>query len=61
MVGYDNARGFHHRHYFGVVEPIVGEPSYLVARMDGEAGELILHVEIQNDNYRSNSRLTVCT
>jgi hypothetical protein len=23
----------------------------LVARMDGEAGEFILHVEIQNDNY----------
>ncbi len=22
VVGYDNAHGFHHRHYFGVVEPI---------------------------------------
>ncbi len=22
VVGYDNAHGYHHRHYFGVVEPI---------------------------------------
>ena len=22
VVGYDNAHGFHHRHYFGLVEPI---------------------------------------
>jgi len=22
VVGYDNAHGFHHRHYFGTVEPI---------------------------------------
>lgn len=22
VVGYDNAHGYHHRHYFGVVEPV---------------------------------------
>lgn len=22
VVGYDNAHGFHHRHYFGVVQPV---------------------------------------
>jgi len=22
VVGYDNAHGFHHRHYFGQVEPV---------------------------------------
>jgi hypothetical protein len=22
VVGYDNAHGFHHRHYFGEVEPV---------------------------------------
>lgn len=25
VVGYDNAHGFHHRHYFGVVEAVVFE------------------------------------
>ena len=23
VIGYDNAHGFHHRHYFGKVEPVV--------------------------------------
>lgn len=23
VVGYDNAHGYHHRHYFGVVEPVM--------------------------------------
>ncbi|WP_429322596.1 toxin-antitoxin system TumE family protein [Paraburkholderia sp. GAS448] len=23
VIGYDNAHGFHHRHYFGKIEPVV--------------------------------------